>query len=82
MELYRAEYRVQSIRNENKLFDHSGFLSLLARELCRSIIFFSNTRNVPGGKRIFDWTGDEISLMFVNGIFNESSRRERIADRK
>lgn len=57
-------------------------MKINARELSRSIIFFSNTRIVPGEKRIFDWTGDEISSMFVNGIFNESSRRERITDRK
>lgn len=58
MEFYRA-YKVYEMKINYS--DDSGFLSLSARELSRSIIFFSNTRIVPGGKRIFDWTGDEIS---------------------
>lgn len=58
MEFYRA-YKVYEMKINYS--DDSASLSLSARELSRSIIFFSNTRIVPGGKRIFDWTGDEIS---------------------
>ena len=51
MQFYRA-YKVYEMKINYS--DDSGFLSLSARELSRSIIFFSNTRIVPGGKRILD----------------------------